>query len=199
VTDTGAGRSIRAARKKESEMNEETGASRRPARPRRAAAVAILAGTALLAAACGGSPPAGSSTSPGQRSVQKAAVFAQCMRSHGEPNFYISGAGSSPGSTHQVRILGYTVAGIDPNSAQFAAAMTACRHLLPATAGTVARQHLKGELKLAACMRAHGYPAYPDPKMQPGGEWQALPAGIDTSSPQFQAAEKACGTGGGGG
>jgi hypothetical protein len=186
--------------RKTPEMNEKTGAKRHPAGPRRAAAVAILAGTALLAAACGGSHTAGSTAGPGQRNVQKAAVFAQCMRAHGEPNFYISGAGSSPSSTGQVRILGYTVTGADPSSAQFAAAMTACRHLLPAAAtGPVAQQHLKGELKFAACMRAHGYSAYPDPKMQNGGEWQALPAGIDTSSPQFQAAEKACGAGGGGG
>jgi hypothetical protein len=182
-------------------MNEETGASRRPAGPRRAAAVAILAGIALLAAACGGSHAAGSGASPGQRSVQKMAVFAQCMRSHGQPNFYISRAGSSPGSTGPVlTFMGYTVAGVDPNSAQFAAAMKACSHLLPAATGTVTQQQLRRELKSAACMRAHGYPAYPDPRVQNGGDWQqALPASIDTSSPQFQAAAKACGAGGGGG
>jgi len=39
------------------------------------------------------------------------------------------------------------------------------------------------------CLRAHGYPNFPDPTALGS---QALPAGIDTSSPQFQATEAAC-------
>ncbi len=48
-------------------------------------------------------------------------------------------------------------------------------------------------LSQAACMRAHGYPGYPDPSVQAGGIMRPpLPASIDTSSPRFQAAEKGC-------
>jgi hypothetical protein len=48
-------------------------------------------------------------------------------------------------------------------------------------------------VKFAACMRAHGYPDYPDPIVQNGGvEQSPLPSSIDTSSAQFQAAEKTC-------
>jgi len=44
------------------------------------------------------------------------------------------------------------------------------------------------------CMRSHGYPTWPDPSDQNGYNTQPLPpANIDTSSPQLQAAAKACG------
>jgi hypothetical protein len=48
-------------------------------------------------------------------------------------------------------------------------------------------------VKAAACMRAHGFPDYPDPQRGPnGGVEQLLPSSIDTSSPQYQAAQQAC-------
>jgi hypothetical protein len=187
-----------------SEVAKPAGASRRLAGQRWAAAVAILAATTVLAAGCGGggSHTAAAGPGPGPGPVQQLAVFAQCMRSHGEPNFYLANPQSSPSSTGPVlTFMGHRVTGVDLQSAQFAAARKACAHLLPAAAqgGTVPRQQLNRELKSAACMRAHGYPAYPDPKVQNGADWQQLPAGIDTSSPRFQAAAKACGAGGGGG
>lgn len=55
---------------------------------------------------------------------------------------------------------------------------------------------LRRLIRAAACMRAHGFPGYPDPDVQNGAVvLQPLPASIDTSSPQFQAAETACGEG----
>jgi hypothetical protein len=45
-----------------------------------------------------------------------------------------------------------------------------------------------------ACMHAHGFPGYPEPDVRNGQLiQQPLPASIDTSSPEFQAAEKGCG------
>jgi len=45
----------------------------------------------------------------------------------------------------------------------------------------------------AACMRAHGYPGYPDPTVQHGIVIpEPLPSGIDISSPQFLAALRTC-------
>ena len=76
-------------------------------------------------------------------------------------------------------------------------AMKACRHLLPhGTPPSAAELHqafIQG-VKAAQCMRSHGYPTWPDPTDQYGYNTQPLPpANIDTSSPQFQAAAKACG------
>jgi hypothetical protein len=48
-------------------------------------------------------------------------------------------------------------------------------------------------LKFAACIRAHGYPGYPDPQFPSGGGvMRRQPTGIDINSPQFQAAVKTC-------
>jgi hypothetical protein len=41
------------------------------------------------------------------------------------------------------------------------------------------------------CMRSHGYPDWPDPKLT--GHGFRVPFGFDTSSPQFQAAARTCG------
>ena len=55
------------------------------------------------------------------------------------------------------------------------------------------RQQINNLVKFAACMRAHGYPDYPDPVVQNGSvEEQPLPSSIDTSSAQFQAAQQTC-------
>lgn len=156
---------------------------------------AVLAGTALPAAACsGGSPPAGSST---QVTVQKLDAYAQCMRSHGEPDFYFSARGSAAtAGAQELSIAGYRVPGVDPFTSQFASASKACAHLFPIHPPTAAdlQKLLRQEVKAAACMRAHGYPDYPDPIAGNRGLInEPLPASIDTRSPQFQAAQKACG------
>ena len=49
------------------------------------------------------------------------------------------------------------------------------------------QEKLAFALKVARCLRAHGFPNFPDPPDQSLGR-----AGIDPSSPQFQAAETAC-------
>jgi hypothetical protein len=58
----------------------------------------------------------------------------------------------------------------------------------------ILQQLLRREVKAAVCLRAHGYPNFPDPTVRndqpvPGN----LPSGIDIDSPQSQAAVKACG------
>ena len=200
-------------------MNEDTGGEQRPGgrrrpggRPRpgrRAAALvpaalvraalvpAVLAGTMLLVSACGGgSPAAAPSAHPGQLTAQTMNVFAQCMRGHGVPDFYFSRTGSTAaaGLTSVIQ-LGQWVAPANPSSPQFQSAMTACQHLLPMRPPTAAQlqQQLRREVQAAACMRAHGYPDYPDPSAQDGHMVRPqLPTDIDTSSPQFLAALKTC-------
>ena len=151
-------------------------------RLRRAAGLATLALTALLAAGCGGSPSAAPSPAPG-------------MRGHGVLNFYFSGSRSASDSSTALSIMGHYVTGVNPHTAQFSAAMKACKHLLPGGGSRpMTRQQINQMVNFAACMRAHGYPDYPDPIVRNGGVDQSLPANIDTNSAQFQAAEKTCNT-----
>jgi hypothetical protein len=155
----------------------------------------VLAGAAMLAAACSGSSHS-SGSSPAHRTANAMNVFAQCMRSHGQANFYYANPQNVASSSTPAFSLGggYFVTGVTPQSAQFQSAMAGCKHLLPpALNRTVTKQQLDKDLKFVACMRAHGFPSYPEPDIQNGQLIQKpLPSSIDTSSPQFQAAETAC-------
>lgn len=132
---------------------------------------------------------------PGGPEAQKKMVaFAQCMRSHGVPNFpepsegkliIKGGGGQGPNR------------GLDPGSPQFRTAMQACHSLAPAPKispqQTAAMQ--AQALKFSACMRSHGVPNFPDPKFEGGGVRMTLhsgPGAINPQSPQFQSAQKAC-------
>ena len=161
---------------------------------------AVVAALALLAAGCGGgSPAAGASSQSGSR-VQKLDAFAACMRGHGVLNFYLSPKSSTPSPSEGIvlTILGYQVTGVDPRTPPFPAAMAACRHILGIHPQSPAVQHAQfvQALKSAACMRSHGYPDWPDPSTGPDGQGLMIPGpppGVDVSSPQLQAAAKACG------
>ncbi len=171
-------------------------AARRPAARSRRPGVfaAVVAGTALFAAACGGgSHAAGSGATSAQLTAPKLDAFAQCMRSHGMPDFYFAQATPSSRNT----MFGYAVpASINPSSPQFQAGLKACGHVLGLPSGPpppVTAAQLHGLLKAAECMHTHGYPGYPDPSVQNGGiAVPQLPSSIDTNSPQFQAAVKKC-------
>jgi hypothetical protein len=159
-------------------------------------ALAALAGTVLLAAACSGGSHS-SSTSPAHRTAKAMNVFAQCMRGHGQANFYYANPQSVANSSTSVFSLGqgYFVTGVTPQSPEFQSALASCKHLLPPVpTRVVTKQQLDQDLKFVACIRAHGFPSYPEPDVQNGQLVQKpLPSSIDTSSPQFEAALKACG------
>lgn len=184
-------------------MNADEGkAGRGLRRPARAGLLAaVLAGVALLATGCGGGK-AGASGGPAGFTVQKMDSFAACMRGHGVANFYPSPRNSTPNaSSNQIVLsfLGYQVTGVNPQTAQFQSAMKSCRHILGIHPPSQAVQHKQFEqaLKQAACMRSHGYPDWPDPSMGPNGQGIMVPgpANVDTNSPQFLKAAKACGMG----
>jgi hypothetical protein len=164
-------------------------------RLRRAASLAALALTALLAPACGGgSPSAAPSAGHGLPTVQQLDSFASCVRGHGVPNFYFThdDGGNTPDNMLKI---GPWAAPANPGSPQFQAALKACQHLIPRPQLSAAQsQSLQRRLlRQAACMRAHGYPDYPDPIVANGGiEEKPLPSSIDTSSAQFQAAQQTC-------
>ncbi len=169
-------------------------------RSRRTVGLAALALTALLATACsGGSPSAGPNGSRGPGNVLQMDVFAKCIRNHGETNFYFSSPNSNPSPASYsagppLSFMGYVVYGVNPHVAPFPAAMKACKHLLPGGGPPpVTQKQIDSMVRFAACMRSHGFPDYPDPIVRNGGvKQQPLPANIDTSSAQFQVAQKTC-------
>jgi hypothetical protein len=157
--------------------------------------MAALTGTALLAAGCGG----GSHSTAGNVSSasQPMSAYVRCMQNHG---LSVYAALHKPGSAFPPAnvpfVHGWTIVGDGLNSPGYPAAAQACQHLLPTgtpPSGAELHQQLVSALKSAACVRAHGYPGFPDPTDQPGYIFSPpLPASIDTSSPQFQSAVKAC-------
>ncbi len=173
----------------------------------------VLASAALLLAGCGGSSSPGvahvgttSSSSPSGGSgggtpesnetsagAQKKMVkFAQCMRTHGEPEFPEPTEGN-------IEIHSQNGHGPNPESSQFKAAEKACSKYAPARVAPSPAQQAKVQeqaLKMSECMRSHGVPNFPDPKFSNGGGTVQLKvgssSGINPGSPQFQSAQKDC-------
>jgi hypothetical protein len=170
------------------------------------ALVGLLATIGLLAAACGGASKnpgaasvgsttastvtsSGSSGSSGETSQSQQLQLAQCMRSHGVPNF----PDPSPGGG---QLNAISAAGINTQSPTYQAAEHACEKYTPGanmTPTQSAAENTKG-LEFSQCMRSHGVPNFPDPITGPTGG-QAINlrgSGIDQNSPTYQAANQAC-------
>jgi len=168
-----------------------------------------LATVAVLLAGCGGSStpgvahlsandPASSSSGEGSGSKpessastqQKMVAYADCMRSHGVPDFPEPNEG-------RLLFRGGSGSGVNPNSAQFQDAEKTCHKLMPEggkPSPQMQRQAQERALQFSACMRSHGAPNFPEPEftgtavrlhVKVGG-------GLDPNSPEFQAAQKAC-------
>lgn len=164
-------------------MNNDAGGNRGP---RRAGLLAALAAIAVLATACSSSSPSNSADSAtgGSANYTRELAFAQCMRSHGVPNF------PDPLSNGDFVMNGSPVVSKSVEQA----AMQACQHLLPNGAQSTAakrEQKLQLMLRFAQCMRTHGVPNYPDPPAN-GSGGGLVGAGLNTQSPQFQAAQRDC-------
>jgi len=184
-------------------MNDDTGGNRalrarvsRPTWPRRTAAAAATAGIALLAAACGAPSSSTPASGPGSTSYQKALAFAQCMRSHGVPDFPDPTTNGNGGVGFAVHSKPGQGGKVDLSGSQTQAAQQACRHLLP-NGGVMnpaqQQQALNRALKFSQCMRTHGVPNFPDPHISNGGMGLTIGGnGLNLQSPQFQAAQRAC-------
>ncbi len=145
----------------------------------------------------GSSSPESESSASAQ---QKVIAFSHCMRTHGVPEFPEPSEGhvllrSSDRNGH--------VTGVNPQSAQFQAASKACAKLSPkgGKPPSPAEQAKLQEkaLLFSQCMRTHGVPSFPDPEFSSSGGGgihiggrKGGPSRIDPSSPEFQAAQKAC-------
>jgi hypothetical protein len=168
--------------------------------------VGVVAAIGLLAAACGGgskNPGAASASSTtttttvapsgsnalGETSQSQQLQLAQCMRSHGVPNF----PDPSPGGG---QLNAISAAGVNTQSPTYQAALQACKKYTPAgnvTPAQSAAENARG-LEFSQCMRSHGLPNFPDPITGPTGG-QAINmrgTGIDQNSPTYQAANSAC-------
>jgi hypothetical protein len=158
---------------------------------------------AIAIAGCGSSSPrTPDRTDPSQAQAQQDTLnFARCMRAHGVSNF--------PDDLNV-----QNVPGINASSPAFRSAQAACQHLLPVKspppAAPSARTRAK-LIRLANCLRAHGYPTIPDPRPNPppqpgspeasrygtlygeGDYWIGLPNSINAHGAAFVRTARACG------
>ena len=147
---------------------------------RRVARTAAAAGLALAAAACTASSRlSGGRPSPAEASATStsAIAYSACMRSHAVPNY--------PDPDSSGRLPKTSAADLGVGAAQYQVAQRACQHLLP-TGGSfeqdfqqcvaggdcppaLVQRALTVQRAFARCMRAHGVPNWPDPRIGPGG------------------------------
>ena len=169
----------------------------RPPRPRLGPGARLIAGLVVAAAVVAGITTAcSSSSSSSHASAQPSGhasssggslAFSACMRSHGVPDF--PDPTSNGGNSIQVQ-----PGSVDPNTPAYQAAFRSCHSRLPVgkTGGSISPSVRAQFLRYAACIRAHGEPNYQDPTFGGGVvNFGNLP-GIDTNSPQYQAALHAC-------
>ena len=166
-----------------------------------ASVVAVVA-CSLLAAGCGGG-----SGSPGVASVATTAVtstengsttattgtlasafaFARCMRAHGVPGWPDPNSHGVFDAKAKLRRLGVSVSRIR------ALEDGPCNIPLPsAQTYTITAADRADYLRAAACMRAHGFAAFPDPTFPGDGVELNIPPSIDTKSARFVRAATIC-------
>jgi hypothetical protein len=116
-------------------------------------------------------------------------AYAKCMRTHGISDFPdpISGPGGQGGG---FQIAAGPGSDLDPNNPRYEAANNTCQPLLPNGGVTPAPSaaQLAKEVKLSACIRTHGFPAFPDPN----GQGTFVLHNFDMSSTEVQSAFKTC-------
>jgi predicted amidohydrolase YtcJ len=134
-------------------------------------------------AACSGS---GAPVPAKETNYQKAVAFSACMRAHGEPGF------PDPQPNGNLIIDGRKE---HLNGALMNSASKACQHLMPLGPPMTAAQQQKvtaRALKFVACMRAHGLPTFPDPKVDARGIELQLPSSVAPNSAVLRNAQQAC-------
>ncbi len=161
----------------------------RPTSSHSIAAAAIAAATVIAACGSGSPSPPSASTSGGHQTqtLQDAVNFADCMRSHGVPNF--------PDPTTSPREFKNAFLTKSP---AFKSAGTACQHLLPGGGQpNQSPRHSQAQtaalLAFARCMRSHGFSSFPDPNSS--GELtheMVANAGINLHQPAVLQAGDAC-------
>jgi hypothetical protein len=166
-----------------------------PFRPARLLTAALA--VAATIAACGSSSLTASSSSTGRGSnaTSSKLAFSNCMRASGVPNF-------PDLSSNRMLIQGngqtVSVNGVSFNAPAYQGARAKCQRDLPPSppaSGSQQAQQTANGLRFARCMRSHGVPSFPDPKVvsHSGGNETVYLPGVNSRSPAFQAAAKTCG------
>ena len=129
-----------------------------PQRIPRILVAGLLAVVAVISAGCSSAPAETGSSAAANR--QQAVKFAQCMRDNGVRAF------PDPDASGQLTIDGIANgSSVDPNSAAFKQAISACKDLEPA--GFIGHrrspEQQKVALKFAQCIRDNGVKDFPDP------------------------------------
>jgi hypothetical protein len=169
-------------------------------------AVAVVTG-GLVIAGCGSSSGPANHSKSASNLPAAAVSYADCMRSHGVPNF--------PDPTTSGGSVSFSLkssSGINPASPSFQAAQTACGKLLPGGApasGQPSAATKAQMLVVSECMRAHGVSGFPDPTTTPpsspadssgvldhNGVSFVIPTTINLQSPAVQRAATNCHLGG---
>jgi hypothetical protein len=162
---------------------------------------------ALGVAGCGGADGAGggdgvataggpggsatSTTKPGERSDQEAALeYAKCMREHG-----VNMPDPQVGDGGEMRLTLPAPEGADQEQTKekIEAAERQCKQYLP-NGGEPPKadpQDLEQMRKFSQCMRENGVPKFPDPT-ENGIEVDGNELGMGPEDPRFKAADKAC-------
>jgi hypothetical protein len=154
---------------------------------------------AVALSACGSSGNSIAAASGGPSSSDFGLRFADCMRSHGVPNFPDPSAGGG------IQISAGS--GVNPQSPAFQSAQNACSKLMPGggpVRGSGSESRKLTMLRLAECMRKHGLSTFPDPTTTPPspgaglgiafgspGSFIAVPQSL-IQSPAFNEAAAAC-------
>ncbi len=122
--------------------------------------LAALAVIALISAGCSNAPTDTSTANNTAANHDKAMRFAQCMRDNGVSGF------PDPDASGALTIDAVANgSSVDPDSATFQQALSACRDLEPAGFMGQKRtaQQQEGALKFAQCIRDNGVKDFPDP------------------------------------
>jgi hypothetical protein len=153
--------------------------------------LAAIALAALLAGCGSGSSSSSSSNSTGQPTeaqFQRSGLrFADCMRSHGFPNFPDPGtpgfkaefATQSPAFLSTVKTCGRLAPGVAPGT--------------PGQSAPRSQAQIAAMLAFARCIRGHGFPNFPDPtRTGDVTHLMVAAAGIDLHQPAVLQAGDAC-------
>jgi hypothetical protein len=122
--------------------------------------LAALAAIVLISAGCSNAPTDTSTANTTAANRDKAMKFAQCMRDNGVSAF------PDPDASGALTIDAVANgSSVDPNSATFQQALSACRDLEPAGFMGQKRsaQQQAAALKFAQCIRDNGVKDFPDP------------------------------------
>jgi hypothetical protein len=158
--------------------------------PRMGALAAVVLATGLMVGACSDSPSGrkagasgASSSTRADGKQNKAVAYVECLRKNGLPNF------PEPGANGTIMIDPNS--GLDANSAEFKKAEAACRSFAP-KGRKLAPPPGGGPdpSKYVECMREKGVAKFPDADAH--GMLDPESKGIDTNTPAFKAAHKAC-------